>query len=144
MHWFIEDRSELPIPLHQAIWRFDTDDSYAKVAITAIKGCFTPGEAQALIHYLNDHTNYATEAFDLILPMSMKRAAILYYARNRKTTEIGYYHLYKNSNYELNFKVSGYYYVKNKADEQLAGKIAPHRNSGNSNIAIPISSLVHR
>jgi uncharacterized membrane protein YvbJ len=119
MHWFIEERSELPIPLDQAIWRYDADNIYAKLAVKAISGCFTSDESKALIHYLNDHTDYATEAFDLKLPMSMKRAAILYYSRNRKTTEIGHYHLYENSNYDLDFKVSGYYYMKYKNAERI-------------------------
>jgi hypothetical protein len=111
MHWFIEDRSEVPLPLDQAIWRYDENDSYAKAAISAIRGCFTPGEVQALIHYLNDHTDYATEAFDLTLPMSMKRAAILYYPRYRFTQQGWNYRLYESPKYALDFKVSGYYHV---------------------------------
>lgn len=115
--WFVVDRPEIDLPYEKLVANFQHLPEEAKLRTKGfIKELITHSELIELKKIFENRKSFSLSYEEVLFPVS----EIVQKMKDMPATEeSGFYHLYKEKNYTLPFKIDGYFRV-NPADEKMA------------------------
>jgi hypothetical protein len=110
--WFVNNRSRPVIPFEEAIWDYTKfTDTQKNTAEGLLNELFTEYEICSLNEYLISNCKTPVEAEEQILPLfiNTELPLISFFNNFKQSYESGFYPLFEQSKYNLNFDVWGFY-----------------------------------